>query len=297
MSTIAVLGEALIDVFPDTQVAGGAPFNVARNLAALGASPLMLARIGNDTAGVLIRAEFTRWGMRLNGLQVDTRRATGLVQVHLGAEGHRFEIGADAAWDALDREQVQQALSEAPAEQIYFGTLAQRSTTSRKAIRAALASSTALRFLDLNLREGSDMRELSLESLSLADVVKVNDDELRQLSAWFLESGLSEREAAASLVQKHCLDRLIITRGSQGWACFDPQCGWLEGGSPRVAACDTVGAGDAFASVMLLGHARRWELATSLQRASKFAASVCTFRGAMDDSMQAYARARAAWSE
>ncbi|HEY4080158.1 MAG TPA: hypothetical protein VGM81_05635 [Burkholderiaceae bacterium] len=42
---------------------------------------------------------------------------------------------------------------------------------------------------------------------------------------------------------------------------------------------------------------RRWDLATSLHRASEFAASVCTFRGAMDASMQAYARARAAWNE
>lgn len=48
--SIAVLGEALIDDFHDGPVAGGAPFNVARSLAALGVPALFISRIGTDDA-------------------------------------------------------------------------------------------------------------------------------------------------------------------------------------------------------------------------------------------------------
>ncbi|WP_373889635.1 hypothetical protein [Massilia sp. MB5] len=36
---VVVYGEALVDDFLSEQVVGGAPFNVARNLAAFGTSP------------------------------------------------------------------------------------------------------------------------------------------------------------------------------------------------------------------------------------------------------------------
>ena len=51
---IAVLGEALVDEFHDGPVAGGAPFNVARSLAALGVTELDPQSL-RDTFGVLLK--------------------------------------------------------------------------------------------------------------------------------------------------------------------------------------------------------------------------------------------------
>ena len=63
---ILVLGEALIDVFPDREVIGGAPFNVARNLAALGAAPLLVSRVGAGPAGERVLGQMRELGMRSN---------------------------------------------------------------------------------------------------------------------------------------------------------------------------------------------------------------------------------------
>lgn len=294
---VAVLGEALIDRFPDADVIGGAPFNVARNLSLLGAAPVMITRIGNDALGDRVVADFARFGLDQRGLQRDPVRATGTVAVHMRGTQHRFEIGADSAWDHLDAAEAVRVVRESAPAVAYFGTLAQRGAVSRDAIRAALRASDALPFLDLNLRDGPDNRTLAEESLNRARLVKVNDDELDQLAAWFMPPGRRPlRATVETLLQRFDLQRLTITRGAEGWACLDAQQGWLEGAATPMAVRDTVGAGDAFAAVLLLGELRGWSLRTTLHRASTHASAVCSIGGAVDAASSIYAQARAAWA-
>ena len=108
-SPVAVLGEALVDEFHDGPVAGGAPFNVARSLAALGAPTLFISRIGaDDDNGRLVLESARRYGLDSAGLQRDLQHATGRVSVHESAAGHRFEIHGDAAWDHIDADSARQ---------------------------------------------------------------------------------------------------------------------------------------------------------------------------------------------
>ena len=304
--TIALLGEALIDVFPDRDVLGGAPFNVARNIAALGGQPLMVTRVGQDAFGDRIADEFGRWAMDARGLQRDAMRPTGTVRVHLQGRQHRFEIADDQAWDRLDAGAALRAIESARPAIVYFGTLAQRSAASRAAIRACIEATGAAAFLDLNLRDGPDNVTLAAESLALARVAKVNDDELERLLDWFVHPGQApaawgttrQREDIAALQARFALQRLVVTRGSAGWSCFEAGADApLEGRSPPVDVIDTVGAGDAFASVLLLGEVKRWPLATTLRRAGEFASAVCGIRGAVDSAdARLYEATRAAWS-
>jgi fructokinase len=305
-TTVTVLGEALIDRFPDRDVIGGAPFNVARNLALLGAAPVMITRIGDDALGATIEADFARFKLDARGLQRDPTRPTGTVTVHMQGTHHRFEIGADAAWDHLDGEEAVQVVRASRPRITYFGTLAQRSSESRVAIGKALDAADALAFLDLNLRDGPDNRALSAASLTRARVVKVNDDELDQLLEWFVRPGEgalpwgegAHRDAVAELVARFGLERLVVTRGPKGWACIEGgRRDWLQGSAAPVQVRDTVGAGDAFASILLLGELNDWPLHTTLERAARFASSVCGIDGAVDPASDIYAGARAAWSD
>ncbi len=303
--SVAVLGEALIDRFPGGDVIGGAPFNVARNLALLGAAPVMITRIGTDALGDTVAADFARFGMSTQGLQRDRLHATGTVAVHMQGTQHTFEIGADSAWDHLDANEAAAVVRSTAPALSYFGTLAQRGPVSRAAIHAALDASNAVPFLDLNLRVGPDNRALAESSLARAELVKVNDDELAQLQTWF--GGRSDaaatwgdaahRVAIAALIARFGLRRLMITRGAAGWACLDAAGEWLEGPAPAVTVRDTVGAGDAFASVLLLGELRGWPLPTTLARAAAHASAVCGIDGAVDPDSGIYAAAQAAWAQ
>jgi fructokinase len=298
---VALLGEALIDHFPDADVVGGAPFNVARNLAALGVSPLLITRVGEDADAATLLNEFSRFALPLDGVQHDPHRATGNVRVTLSHGQPAFHIADDQAWDAIDFALAREAFSAASPAIVCFGTLAQRHATSRKAIRALVEAAPGLRVLDLNLRKCDDNEALSLWSLAHADIVKVNDDELQQLFSWFVSSAsnvlawgsAAYLQAVRLLVERFALKRLIVTRGEKGYAAFDGK-GLLiaEGAAPGIEVIDTVGAGDAFLSICLLGELRHWPVAGALAHASEFAASVCALRGAVSDDPAFYQRWR-----
>ena len=51
--------------------------------------------------------------------------------------------------------------------------------------------------------------------------------------------------------------------------------------SGAVAVIDTVGAGDAFASVTILGNLLDWSLGVTMERAQQFASAVVAVRGAV----------------
>lgn len=301
---VAVLGEALVDIFPDRAVLGGAPFNVARNLAALGCTPSLFTRLGQDAPGGSIQAECRRFGIPLDHVQTDADHPTGAVRVHMQGQQHRFEILPDRAWDRLDARQLVEGVQQAAPKWVYFGTLAQRSRASRQAIREAVNATWAHSFLDLNLRPGADDQELVAASLMLADVVKVNDEELERLLAWF-NPGLagdfgSEAHQAqvAGLMRRFDLRRLFVTRGADGHAFFERELGLTQHASAsRVDVKDTVGAGDAFSAVLLLGGVRQWPLPLTLSRASAFATAVCSLSGAVSTDLRWYDRWREAWRE
>jgi len=292
---VAVLGEALVDIFDDRSVLGGAPFNVARNLAALGCKPHFFSRVGADELGVCIQAECRRFGISIRHLQVDPVNATGAVKVSMRGHEHRFEILPDRAWDHLDGERVVSELLKLTPQRVYFGTLAQRSPTSRQAIREGVNATWASSFLDLNLRAGADEASLVAASMQLADVVKVNEEELQRLLSWFSNETSADfasqdhTRQVLALLDRFDVLRLVVTRGLAGYVVYERGLGLThQGAANAVAVQDTVGAGDAFSSVLILGAVRAWPLEVTLQRATDFASAVCTLPGAVSTDLSWY---------
>lgn len=304
-NTIAVIGEALVDDFITEQVVGGAPFNVARNLAAFGSAPLMITRIGKDKAGELLRAEFTRFGLATDGLQLDAAESTGRVVVERANGEHRFIILPDQAYDHIDKAAALAAVQARSPSTVYFGTLAQRSETTREALRAVLGATPAKRYLDLNVREGQVNERCVFESLHEADIVKVNEEELQDLFSWYTHTrhdtahmdSIAVRMACASLLRIFALEGLIVTLGPRGSVYFGADGGVIANRGPAapVRVVDTVGAGDAFSAIFLLGRERGWPLRETLARANEFAGAVCGISGAVPADLAFYAPWLARW--
>jgi fructokinase len=303
--TTVVFGEALVDEFPTGQVIGGAPFNVARHLAAFMATPLMITRIGDDRNGQAVRAEFERFVMPETGLQIDPMEETGRVVVERHGQGHRFTILPRQAYDFIDPAAAVASLAGVDAGMLYFGTLAQRSERSRQALAAVLESSPARRFLDLNLRPGQVIEPVVTHSLQAADIVKLNEEELQSLFQWYFQIGrndapLSTEEvhaACRALMDRFSLEALIVTLGHRGSVYFAADGSLVanrDNPSPPFVI-DTVGAGDAFSAIFLLGRLRGWPLELTLARANEFAGAICAVTGAVPADINFYDKWVARW--
>ena len=301
--SIAVFGEALVDEFADGPVVGGAPFNVARHLAAFGAAPQLFTRIGVDANGELVRTQFKRFGLREDGLQIDALRSTGRVLVEQQGGEHRFVILPEQAWDYVAAPALFDALGTSSPALLYFGTLAQRGHVSRAALDVLLQSCTAPRFLDLNLRAGQVSDACILASLRHADIAKVNEEELQQVLA--LQGvrpvgedvfGADAAAACAGLIAAFGLRGLVVTLGPRGALWFGADGARLHAAAAPVAElADTVGAGDAFSAVFVLGSVLGWPIQAILDRAVAFAGAICEIRGAVPRDPSFHAPWRARW--
>jgi fructokinase len=304
--TIVVFGEALVDDFTTEQIVGGAPFNVARHLAAFMAPQLMITRLGSDKNGATVRAEFERFAMSERGLQIDQMEETGRVLVERSAKGHRFVILPRQAYDYMQADVALAALGQVEPSAFYFGTLAQRGDRSRETLYALMKATSAPRLLDLNLRAGQTGEDCVTRSMQAADIVKVNEQELQSLFKWYFQidekappmSADEVRAACAALVQKFSLDALIVTLGHRGSVYFGRGEGEVivhRDNPVPPFVIDTVGAGDAFSAIFLLGRMRGWALEQTLARANEFAGAICAIPGAVPRDMGFYDNWVARW--
>ncbi len=266
-----IFGEVLFDHFPDgTRVLGGAPFNVAWHLQAFGQSPLLISRVGSDPEGTQVRAAMRDWSLSSSGLQTDTVHPTGKVTVAFQDGEPSYNIVPDCAYDHIEE------VSLPECRLLYHGTLAGRFATSANTLRKLRNSVPGSVFVDVNLRSPWWNKALVQELVVGADWVKLNSDELALLTG-----ATASNENARAFLHRYQLQGLLVTRGAKGAELFLPNDQRLTVvPSPDVKLVDTVGAGDAFAAVLLLGLLKDWPLPLVLERAQQFAAAVVGRRGA-----------------
>lgn len=282
-NTVVLFGEVLADVFPDRTVLGGAPFNVAWHLKNFGQNPVLVSRLGHDALREKVLEAMNRIGMTTAGIQSDTNHPTGQVLVRMAEAGHSFDILPQQAYDFIHPAVARMtALSTHPV-MVYYGTLAQRHEISRRALKSLLRSTDALKFLDINLRapwyDGGTLRQ----SLQNANIVKLNDEELRELAVTFGLPADDPEEQARELLARFDLDQLVVTCGESGAWRVDRDGATIRVGpaKPVEQMADTVGAGDGFAAVTLLGRLLNWPAKLTMERANAFAAAICGIRGAI----------------
>lgn len=287
-----IIGEVLFDCFDDgREVLGGAPFNVAWHLQAFGLRPLFISRIGEDPRGEQISEAMTRWGMDRSGLQYDPLHPTGMVEITMQDKQHSFSILADQAYDYIDADTTLSHPGIHEAALCYSGSLIERAPASRATV-AALRARGIAHFIDVNLRTPWWQRDEVLRMLSGVRWAKLNEDELAQLGF----AG-APTEAAERMRQGFGMELLVLTMGAEGALLLSERGCQAGEPVPVSGMVDTVGAGDAFTAVTILGLMRGWPQRLMLQRALAFASAQCEVQGATREDRQWYQQCMAQWGE
>lgn len=278
------IGEVLWDMLPAGPKLGGAPANFAYHAHALGANSQVITRIGKDDLGREIIRRFHEMGLPESTIQIEEVALTGTASVTLSGDGlAHFTIQENVAWDRMMA--TPEALDASrEADAICFGSLAQRSEASRNTIQQLVAatSADALRVFDINLRQNYYSREVIERSLRLANILKLNQDELPVLAEMFGLKGAPnkrDRSPVEELARSFHLRLVALTRGPDGSLLYE-NGRWSECASQPVEVVDTVGAGDAFTAAMVLGLLRGLDLDKVNSIANEVARYVCSQAGA-----------------
>ena len=288
--SVLCVGETLFDGLPSGIFLGGAPLNVAVHLAECGVDAKFASAVGADRLGREAVRRLVSRGVDVHLVKTINDAETGFVEVDIDSQGDAsYSFATPAAWDYLSDEGQALSSAAANADAIVFGTLSQRAAKSRDAVAAAKASA---RFTccDVNLRPPFASLEIVAESAFGVDLLKLNDEEMVQVTEALRKhasdepASLASAEAACAAAAR-CLcaeteeeevtavakaaaaigcaanaARVVVTRGSKGAVYWEKTSGargeiagsaWVCAGFVAPAIADTVGAGDAFLAGLL----------------------------------------------
>lgn len=278
-------GEMLWDCLPSGRHAGGAPFNVTAHLAQLGVTSALISAVGRDALGDEILAMAAQ-------KRVDTTfvtRAgleTGQVIGAVDARGNAtYEIVQPAAWDEIIVSDEAFA-SVAQSRALVFGSLAGRSAHNARQLDRLLAIAGPLKCFDVNLRQPFVDPARIFELAARADLVKLNDDEIGQLVSWTRTGRLTPvgptevAEACAAFADVCHVSRICVTMGAAGALLWEVDAAPVHVPAPPTEVKDTVGAGDAFLAVLVIGLTRGVDPRTVLECACRLGAFVASQAGA-----------------
>ena len=246
------LGEVLWDLLPGGACLGGAPSNFAYITTLMGDQGIVASRVGEDSRGIDALRRLEELGLDIDHVQTDPEHPTGVVNVKVDGQGlPEYEIVRPVAWDFLDWNSDWKQLA-ADADAVCFGSLAQRSEKSCATIRQFLANTSerTIKVFDVNLRQSYYSADILLDSMRLADVVKLNNEELPKLMDLMKIPHKDDKTSARRLIRDFGLNVVCITRGSGGSLLVQADQVSEHAGF-RVRVADTVGSGDAFTAGMV----------------------------------------------
>ncbi len=249
MSKIVCFGEVLWDVFPTHKKIGGAPLNVALRLNSLGNEVYIVSKVGNDENGTKLIDYINSNGVSTDFVQTDDKYETGTVKVILDEKGSAtYDIEFPRAWDNINfLEKTMKLVKESDA--FYYGSLVARNELSKSTL-FKLIEKAKYRICDLNLRPPHYTTEGLVELMEKADFLKLNDDELFEISKELGSKYNSIEQNVKFISEKTNTKSVCVTKGPHGALLLSKGKLYYNSGY-KIKVVDTVGAGDSFLASLI----------------------------------------------
>ena len=305
MSTVLVLGSTITDLVaraprlprPGESVIGndfgtflgGKGFNQAVAAARLGASVILIGRVGTDTFGDAFASALLEEGINSSHLTRDPDAGTGTACVMIGTDTGQNSI------IVLPRANL--ALAPGMVEQAMQSILAQSAIQAESIVfMAQCEMRMATITTGLSLAHGAGMTTIfnaapvppepfPHELFTFVDMLVVNEAEAATLTGMTVETPANAMEAAAKLLAKG-VKHVIITLGAQGgiWSTYEkgerqPSHQFIQ--AIPVNPVDATAAGDAFCGALAAKLAEGMNMPEALRWANAAGAVAVTKLGAL----------------
>ena len=237
-------GEVLWDVFPAHKKIGGAPLNVALRLNSFGIQTTIISKVGLDENGSDIKEFIAEQNNDIDFIQEGDNYKTGVVNVMINEKGNAsYDIMYPSAWDKIQlTDEMKELVSKADA--FVFGSLICRDEVSRTTLYALL-DVAKYKVLDANLRAPYYTTDVLIELMSKADFIKLNDEELREISRELDSPYNSFEQNIKFIAKKTKAKHICVTKGEFGAVLYYDEKFYYNSGY-FIKVVDTVGAGDSF---------------------------------------------------
>jgi sugar/nucleoside kinase (ribokinase family) len=257
--------------------AGGCAANVAIDLARQGIAVDVCGCVGGDASAEVVLQSLAAAGVGCGEIRRLQRHPTGKTVILLvEGEDRRYihVFGANAAFDVgqLRRDWID------GLKVFYLGGLLAMPGICMEQLAEVLAYcrgrgiTTVVDVVVPQDQPGLDQLPLILP---YTDYFLPNDDEARRLT------GVAESEEQIEAFLRHGAGTVVITCGAQGAIAATGRHRW-RAESYRVESIDPSGSGDAFATGVVTGILRRWDMAQTLRYAAALGASATTAVGTTD---------------
>ncbi len=243
-------GEVLWDIFPTHKKIGGAPLNVSLRMNSIGVNTTMISRIGDDDNGKDILSFLNDQEVATDLIQITSEYKTGAVQVMINEKGNAsYDILYPSAWDKIiETEMMDKVVAEADA--FVFGSLACRDEVTRATLNKLLEKAN-YKIFDVNLRAPYYTIDVLNELMLKADFIKLNDEELREISRELGSTYNSFEQNIKFLAEKTNTKQVCVTKGEFGAVLYSNDKFYYNSGY-FIKVVDTVGAGDSFLASLIV---------------------------------------------
>ena len=283
---ITAIGEILWDVYPEQKRLGGAPFNFIYHAHKITGRANFISSIGNDENGKEILSFLKSKNFPTDYITIDKDHPTGTVKVKLTDDKTpQFKISEECSYDFITLNKKAKELVKKNTAILYFGTLSQRNKITRSSIQSLYGLDIKY-FCDLNLRHDFFSKEMIEKALEVASILKVNEYELEKLKKIF-DLANENKKAIDQLKKNFNIDLICVTSGEKGAVIFDGNK-FDEHKVTTQNIVDTVGAGDAFASILCIGYLNKMDIKLLNMLANDFASNICMVEGALPNNDDFY---------
>jgi fructokinase len=271
-------GEVLWDVFPTHKKIGGAPLNVALRMKSFGAESTIISKIGSDVDGKEIVSFLSEKGIETDTIQISEEYKTGVVNVMINEKGNAsYDILYPSAWDKIAlNEDIKKKVSD--ADVFIFGSLICRDEESRSTLNALLEEAK-YKVFDVNLRAPYYTTDVLVELMMKADFIKLNDEELFEISRKLDSPYNSFEQNIKFIADKTNTKQVCVTKGAFGAVLYYNEKFYYNSGY-FIKVVDTVGAGDSFLASLIVRLLRGKSPQKSLNYACAIGALVAGEEGA-----------------